>query len=224
MRTIIFVHPGYLRRTDIIDMSRFKNKNKYGDYKAYLDNLKILYNKSKAEKTMFFVHTINHKLHPFMEGLYPFSESKIIKFGEWMSDDWSQLIFKGDKTVITKNKLPEKNFLELLNSIDDVLIAGELAPYENSPHGCVGHIYKTIIKNKDIKVKGIKGCIYPTKPYLNQFGKRFENKLEKRKDLSRNHLPDNLIKETMDLFSLEKKLQKRLYSDIYVSPVELYTL
>ncbi|MBS3168703.1 hypothetical protein J4216_06250 [Candidatus Woesearchaeota archaeon] len=86
MKATIFVHPGYLTRQDL-DMSTYRDNPEYGDYEAYLGDLKDLFRATEREKRVLVVERIKRDgkitFHPYHEGFNPGFNDIVLEHGDY---------------------------------------------------------------------------------------------------------------------------------------------
>src|SRR3989344_3292771 len=168
MQTTLFVHPGYLRRQDMDQtfLRQCRENPEYGSYEEYFANLNSLY--QKTDQAVLIVETQQGQLHPYASAFTPRENALVL---EWKAP---ALIEGGPCFAVLKYTkkqwiwdilLTESEFSNFLTrrGIDEVLLAGELGPYERSAEGCVGAMWSYL--DRDMGVKGIQGYVFPLIPY-----------------------------------------------------------
>lgn len=168
----VIVHPGYSNYRDIGEHNK---TDKYGQYQEYLKNIKqiIKYLQTTGELTIFVIEDkiFQNKIQN-EEGLSPFELSLIMitkdAFPNLDIQNWVPGIYK--RIVKVKNRKMQHrpdlvySFLKD-NGIHEARFAGEWGwvydGIEPEP-GCVDQVAEDFCNN-GLKIKGIEGCIYPTK-------------------------------------------------------------
>jgi len=181
----MFIDAGYLARAPKIQgplpepkdnethLAYNRNLAAYGDYDQYLTNLKRLYDGLKESdiRTAFVVaeERLNGKYTPHDPHFIPFSQSRILHmvFGRGCYFSRApnmlyELKLEGDRSTIrTERYIPIKDFVKEAGEL--LLLAGELATCKHSDTGCVGGILEEV--DGRIEMLGVRGCIFPLKPY-----------------------------------------------------------
>ncbi len=170
MKAIMLVHPGFLRREDMLadDLKRLediRSNSAYGSYQNYLHSLQILSSQIGEEyKRLLVVESVNSVIHPMHDSFEPRDGTFVF---DWNAECYGTIypLQRGGDSWIRKEGIMKERFSRYVLDlgITDVLLAGELGPYEGSfntrPIGCVGFFYQRL-KN-DLPVVGVKKCIYP---------------------------------------------------------------
>lgn len=204
MPTLFFVHPGYLRRQDLDQklIGSCRDNAEYGSYKTYLNNLQRLYSKTTAPR-VFLVQLLQGQLHPYMEGFEPQKQDIVIKWeGKRIPILTCFVVLKQKKhNWEWEELLYDREFPDYLHTkgIEEIVLAGEMGPYELSKEGCVGAIY-TLLKD-DFKVQGVKDGIFPLIPYRKRITPKFKKEYAQRngrKDTRIFREMENMFKDLYD--------------------------
>lgn len=211
MRAVIFVHPGYLARTDVpleglALFEAFRNNTIYGSYAQYRNNLARLYETTK-DPTVFIMERQGNRLNPYHQGFTPKDDSLVF---ESTPDGIFTLSKNGNKWK-RREYSPTFHLPRILKSkgIDEAIFSGESGPYEGHHQACVGLTYFFV--SQEIKSRGAKGCIYPIIPYRRHISEEFISQMremEKREKID------------MGLESFVEN-QTRLLRELYDEAVEL---
>lgn len=165
MKIVIFVHPGYLRRTDAenVDVSyvqSVRDDPRYGSYNTYLENLTQLQRRVE-KRCVFVVETLGERLHPYHVGFEPQEKDVVLEWSpqEERLQHYHPLVLNNG-TIQRGTPITEYDLVPFLlgQGIDGGFIAGELGPYAHSPQGCVGGIFEAL---EGMSVKGVQNCIFP---------------------------------------------------------------
>jgi hypothetical protein len=159
MEAVLFVHPGFLRREDVPLTISSSEIAGYGDYSAYIENLRRLY--SVPAQRMVFVELEGRRLHSYHEGFEPEGSDILV---EWSDFDFFPLE-RGVGGLEKGAGLAKKALHGFLaqKGIDKVVVAGEMGPYSRNVYGCVGAVC-SLLRNH-VPVRGVKGCVFPLVPY-----------------------------------------------------------
>ncbi len=167
MQATVFVHPGYLRRTDVDGVPGFSQAHRttpgYGSYSLYIDNLLRL-NSARNGRRIFLLEESGGQIHSYSDGFEPLNGDVVFDWKQGpMFDGWLYVMRRKsggwEKALpIKQDALPE--FLEK-EGFDSYALAGEMGPYSTSHLGCVGAIHDVLSASP---VMGIKGCIFPLVP------------------------------------------------------------
>ena len=155
----LIVHPGFaLYEKSARELVR-DSASTYGDYPAYIDNLKILTEtlKSSDQLTIFALEQrVQEGLATLDAALTPFDGSALIVTRNLSGSVEERVMVNGQEQVQSLALI-----LALLraNGVREIRVAGEFVWYKE--HGCLGALAAEFEKEGFI-VKGIEGCLYPS--------------------------------------------------------------
>ena len=194
---VVFVHPFWLLREvspnsqeqKLLDEER--NNRTYGYYENYIRNLRAAYDvvAERGLRSAFIIPfsksafiippgKINQVLRPWpaKEELSPLEEGMIFEWSPYNSligpptSGWkyNHIIHNGAYSVnAVLSGVDDMRDILAKEGIKTVAVCGEMGPYDKSLEGCVGVVAKSF--RKEMKVLGLKECIFPLNPWEPQF-------------------------------------------------------
>lgn len=171
-------------------------------------SLQSLYSKTSSPR-VFLVQLQRGQLHPYLERFSPREQDIAIEWeGRGIPDLASFAVLKHRKRrwewdqLLYERELP--GFLQE-KGIEEVVLAGEMGPYEQSFEGCVGAMY-SLLKDH-FKVRGAKDCIFPLIPYRKRISPEFKREYARR-----------MGRKDTKLFKEQERMFRDLYDDAVISP------
>lgn len=206
--TTFFVHPGYLRRQDLDQklIGSCRDNAGYGSYETYLNNLQRLYLEISPPR-VFLAQLQRGQLHRYMKGFNPEKKDIVIEF-EGRPDLVSFTVLKPKKQRWERDvHLHKREFLSFLRAqgIEEILLAGEMGPYELSKEGCVGALY--FMLKDHLQVRGVKDCIFPLIPYQKRITPEFKREYIRK-----------IGRKDTKMF----REQERMFRDLYGRAVNIF--
>lgn len=205
MNSVIFVHPGYLRRTDaenvdVTYVQSVRDDPRYGSYSAYLENLARLHHLAQGRR-VFIVETLGERLHPYHTGFEPQEKDVILEWSpqEERLQHYHPLALDNG-SIQRGDTITEYDLVPFLREkgVDGGFIAGELGPYAHSSFGCVGGIFEALER---MSIKGVRNCIFPLVADRHRLTKEF-----RKKYLANGFIEQYLLKH--------ERLVRALYDDV----------